>query len=314
MNPSNFPLSHHYPFGMLIPGRQWSAGSEYRYGFNGQEQDDEVYGNGNLNTAMFWEYDTRLGRRWNTDPITNESFGPYTSFNNNPIIMVDPYGNKPDGFTIDKGGNIERVDNTGGEKYDVLFEKAEYDKGNNNYDYEGTGNTGIRINDNLFIDKLRLGNQTTQIPYKGSKIEPVTYATIESSNAYSIYTFLADATAQSDNFHGWEWSFIRLKDGSKAIGTAKSSTHAIAWEQIEGFQDKTTHQKRSHSHPGKEFLDDFNPSGADKAVASDVRLFNPNATFILYMPLRTQENYNLSIKNAPDYEPINFDPGKEMPY
>jgi hypothetical protein len=42
------------------------AGAAYRYGFNGQEKDDEVCGSGNLNTAEFWEYDTRLGRRWNT--------------------------------------------------------------------------------------------------------------------------------------------------------------------------------------------------------------------------------------------------------
>ena len=53
-------INNPYPFGMLTPGRNWSAGSEYRFGFNGQEQVDEVYGNGNLNTAMFWEYELRI--------------------------------------------------------------------------------------------------------------------------------------------------------------------------------------------------------------------------------------------------------------
>ena len=56
------------PFGMLMMGRNWSVGSQYKYGFNGQERDVEISGNGNLNTAEFWEYDCRLGRRWNLDP------------------------------------------------------------------------------------------------------------------------------------------------------------------------------------------------------------------------------------------------------
>jgi hypothetical protein len=40
----------------------------YRFGFNGQEKVNEIAGVGNHNTAEFWEYDTRLGRRWNLDP------------------------------------------------------------------------------------------------------------------------------------------------------------------------------------------------------------------------------------------------------
>ena len=76
------------PFGMLLEGRNWEGGSEYRYGFNTQEQDDEVYGNGNLNTAEFWEYDTRLGRRWNVDP-KGQFDSKYVSFGNNPLNGID---------------------------------------------------------------------------------------------------------------------------------------------------------------------------------------------------------------------------------
>ena len=32
----------------------------YRFGFNGQEKDNEVAGFGNITTAEFWEYDCRL--------------------------------------------------------------------------------------------------------------------------------------------------------------------------------------------------------------------------------------------------------------
>jgi RHS repeat-associated protein len=64
----------------------------YRYGFNGQEKDDEVAGNGNSYTATFWQYDTRLGRRWNVDPVYKSGISNYSVLSLNPIIMVDPGG------------------------------------------------------------------------------------------------------------------------------------------------------------------------------------------------------------------------------
>ena len=54
----------------------------YRYGFNGQERDDQVSGKGNSYTAEFWQYDSRLGRRWNLDPKPNISISPYAAFAN----------------------------------------------------------------------------------------------------------------------------------------------------------------------------------------------------------------------------------------
>jgi RHS repeat-associated protein len=81
----------YYAFGMEMPGRKWTA-SNYRYGMNGMEKDDEIVGSGNIYTAAHWEYDARLGRRWNVDPITQPWQSPYATFNNNPIIFVDPSG------------------------------------------------------------------------------------------------------------------------------------------------------------------------------------------------------------------------------
>jgi RHS repeat-associated protein len=74
-------------------GRDFS-GKKYRFGFNGQELDDEINGSGNTYSALFWEYDSRLGRRWNVDPLSN-SFpwqSSYAAFNNNPINKIDPTG------------------------------------------------------------------------------------------------------------------------------------------------------------------------------------------------------------------------------
>ena len=64
----------------------------YRFGFNGQEKVDEISGIGNHNTALFWEYDTRLGRRWNLDPKPDISKSSYSTFGNNPVIHSDILG------------------------------------------------------------------------------------------------------------------------------------------------------------------------------------------------------------------------------
>ncbi|MDD3687815.1 MAG: hypothetical protein PHE56_13760 [Bacteroidales bacterium] len=67
--------------------------SSYLFGFNGQEKDDEVTGQtGSVYTAMFWEYDARIGRRWNIDPVDKPWLSSYHAFSNNPVARIDPLG------------------------------------------------------------------------------------------------------------------------------------------------------------------------------------------------------------------------------
>jgi hypothetical protein len=82
------------PFGSISQSRVFYRGdsSEFRYGFGSQERDDEIYGKGNSYTAEFWQYDSRLGRRWNIDPVVKPYESPYASFANNPIWFADPSG------------------------------------------------------------------------------------------------------------------------------------------------------------------------------------------------------------------------------
>jgi hypothetical protein len=56
--PDVVSATDYYPFGMTMPGRSFNSG-DYRYGFNGQEKDDEIAGIGNSYTAEFWQYDSR---------------------------------------------------------------------------------------------------------------------------------------------------------------------------------------------------------------------------------------------------------------
>jgi RHS repeat-associated protein len=83
----------YYPFGSLQPNRCYTenGATGYRYGFNGQEKSDEIKGQGNSYTAEFWEYDPRVGRRWNADIVVKPE-SPYASFANNPINLIDPNG------------------------------------------------------------------------------------------------------------------------------------------------------------------------------------------------------------------------------
>jgi len=103
---------------MAMPGRKFAqANSSYRYGFQSQEKDNEISGAGNSYTAEFWQYDSRLGRRWNQDPKPNPSISNYACFGNNPIFNIDIKGdttyrfNKSDGaykgmYDLDAAGQI----------------------------------------------------------------------------------------------------------------------------------------------------------------------------------------------------------------
>ncbi len=80
----------YWPFGLPLEADNLQ---EYRFGFNGMEKDPEITGQeGSHYTAMFWEYDTRIARRWNVDPVTYPWQSSYATFNNNPIIFTDPLG------------------------------------------------------------------------------------------------------------------------------------------------------------------------------------------------------------------------------
>jgi len=83
----------YYPFGMLMPGRSLPL-SNYRFGFNGKEKDNELKGGGNSLDYGARIYDPRLGRFISIDPDKElySKLSPYQGLNNNPINFVDPTG------------------------------------------------------------------------------------------------------------------------------------------------------------------------------------------------------------------------------
>jgi len=83
----------YWPFGMPL----WSKekGKEgYLYGFQGQETEDEVRGEGNLVSYKYRMHDPRLGRFFSVDPMVDSLpwQSPCTTMDNNPILLTDPTG------------------------------------------------------------------------------------------------------------------------------------------------------------------------------------------------------------------------------
>ncbi|EDM35226.1 hypothetical protein PBAL39_13377 [Pedobacter sp. BAL39] len=83
----------YYAFGSLMPERKFAgiSGKNYRYGFNGKENDNEVKGEGNQQDYGMRIYDPRVGRFLSVDPLTREYpwYTPYSYAGNMPIRFID---------------------------------------------------------------------------------------------------------------------------------------------------------------------------------------------------------------------------------
>ncbi|GAB4259866.1 MAG: hypothetical protein Kow0079_16870 [Vicingaceae bacterium] len=96
------------PFGML--SKSYENG--YRFGFQGQERDDEIKGEGNALNYKFRMHDPRLGRFFSVDPLFKEfSFlSPYVFGGNDPLRFLDVYGLGP-------GDRVKKAKSFVGTKY-----------------------------------------------------------------------------------------------------------------------------------------------------------------------------------------------------
>lgn len=75
------------PYGTELDGRKGATVSKYRYGFQGQERDDEMKGSGNSWNYTYRMYDPRIGRFFAVDPLSPKYpwYTPY-QFSGNKVI------------------------------------------------------------------------------------------------------------------------------------------------------------------------------------------------------------------------------------
>ena len=85
-NPDIWAWHDYNPFGTHQQARTWEA-ANYRYGFQGQEADDEVFGADNAIAFTFRMYDVRIGRFLSIDPLAGKYpwNSPY-AFSENRVI------------------------------------------------------------------------------------------------------------------------------------------------------------------------------------------------------------------------------------
>lgn len=88
--PDLLSASNYYPFGMIMPKRN-VVGSDYRYGFNGKEKDNDISDNGVAYDYGFRIYDSRIAKFLSVDPLTASYpwYTPYQFAGNKPIEAVD---------------------------------------------------------------------------------------------------------------------------------------------------------------------------------------------------------------------------------
>jgi RHS repeat-associated protein len=77
---------------MQQPGRTYTNGSQYRYGFNGKEKDKDM--DGNSYDYGFRIYNPQIGKFLSVDPLTNKypELTPYQYASNRPIDGIDMDG------------------------------------------------------------------------------------------------------------------------------------------------------------------------------------------------------------------------------
>ncbi|WP_286926223.1 RHS repeat domain-containing protein, partial [Flavobacterium sp. UBA4197] len=100
--------SDYYPFGMIIDARHRSK-TDYRYGFQGQEMDNEIKGEGNPLNYTFRMHDPRVGRFFAVDPLTKKYpfYSPYAFSGNRVLDAVELEGLEPEEI-VDKSGKITK--------------------------------------------------------------------------------------------------------------------------------------------------------------------------------------------------------------
>jgi RHS repeat-associated protein len=87
-------VTDYYSFGAEISLRSYEAQPWYRYGYQAQEKDNEIYGKGAMYHYTYRQHDARLGRFWSVDPLARKYpwNSPYAFGGNRVVDAVELEG------------------------------------------------------------------------------------------------------------------------------------------------------------------------------------------------------------------------------
>jgi RHS repeat-associated protein len=126
---------------MLVPNRHGSSDS-YRYGFQGQEMDNEIKGEGNSVNYEFRMHDPRIGRFLSLDPLSPQypHNSPYAFAENRVIDGIELEGlefldHNVSRIKMTHGAAMINLDNVNAPSYNMLHTNVYDEKGNYSYRY-----------------------------------------------------------------------------------------------------------------------------------------------------------------------------------
>ena len=271
--------NHYYPFGGVFA----STGNVKPYKYNGKELDAKK----GLNWYDYGArmYDAALGCFVTVDPLAEKyySISQYGYCGNNPIKYIDPTGMFYTGFTIDEKGYIQKVNNEGGDKYDVIYNKSKYSS-QTRKDYDTSGDkTGIKISKGILNEQAgskNMSDKTISGPIndpEGHKIGEYanhSYEVKSDKEALSLMNFM-------DKNTNVEWGNTLMKDMQGNLINLLSTSHDVNTIKVGSFQvNKYIRRgfqiiRADHIHPAP----GAKASEGDKDDAENIRKRFPNATF-----------------------------------
>lgn len=272
------------------------SSTDYRYGYNGMESDDEIKGNGNSYDFGARMYDPRFGRFLSLDPLSNTYpwQSPYNAFNNNPIFFIDPTGESgiasitdqknKDGKPIMKVVSNVYIYGSGATDANAknmqAIAMAQY---NNNGDYFSATVNGVEYEVQFDIKVQVIDTKDVE-----DKLLPGGYSTLNAEN--NFYEIVDDP--KISNTLGVTLS------GENKEGSFGGSSGFIKSSEVGGL---TLSHELNHGYGGenKDLPDGDETKLKDNDIAvQDKNSTNPSSRKV------TQENINAIFKN------VNFKNGK----
>jgi RHS repeat-associated protein len=244
----------YYLGGMSMPKRKYSSASQYRYGFNRQEKDDEIAGAANHIDYKFRGYDTRTGRFWSVDPLYQiyPWNSTYVLAENSPIRFLDLEGAERYDYTYKLNAELGKAELQKITKTDVDA------KGNKlplsfNYALNGRNTNASTINQfnnragndpltNSALDKL-FGDYKTN----GGKFSENYY---EDFGKHLFNTAISQAKGSgSDDIMSMSKGVVKtinFLDNEEGFGGGKFASVYHAYENLVGTNENKGYDKLMH--------------------------------------------------------------------
>ena len=247
-------VGDYYSYGGRVVERSYEVGRAYRWGFNGQEVVGEL-GRSHY-TARFWEYDGRLGRRWEVDPVVKAAESRYAVFGGNPVRFMDPDGRDTVEIFMSGERRGRYRSHIRAEGRDVFFLVD-----------EGGGRVKALAFERHILEGLK--RQSTYYYERGRKVVGSIdiYRIRGDENAQRLFEFLAEAT-------GVEWGWWQVgESGERSLNFLTTTGlrgmevggRDLYWGQL---RYDYTLRRRVHSYPTADF-----PSEEDILAARQLLLY-----------------------------------------